>query len=180
MSEMQEKIIVGKISGVYGVKGWLKIYSYTEPREGITQYRPWYLKQSGMNQGRWQEVRLEQGKRHAKTVIAKLEGFDDRNESMMLTGAIIGIDPELLDSSKGDVYYWRELIGLRVINQQGVELGWVEKLIETGANDVLVVTGDKDSARERLIPWTLGHSVVEVDLEQKTILVDWDEGWDEG
>jgi 16S rRNA processing protein RimM len=179
MSETQEKIIVGKVSGVYGVKGWVKIYSYTEPREGITQYRPWYLKHSGVNQGRWQEVRLEQGKRHAKTVIAKLEGFDDRNESMMLIGATIGIDPESLDSSKSDVYYWRDLIGLRVINQQGVELGLVEKLIETGANDVLVVKGDKENTRERLIPWTLGHSVVEVDLEQKTILVDWDETWDE-
>ena len=179
MSDTQEKIIVGKVSGVYGIKGWLKIYSYTEPREGIMQYRPWYLKQSGVNQGRWQEVRLEQGKRHAKTVIAKLEGFDDRNESMMLTGATIGIDPELLDSSKGDVYYWRDLIGLRVINRQGVELGLVEKLIETGANDVLVVTGEKDNARERLVPWTLGHSVVEVDLEKRIILVDWDETWDE-
>lgn len=178
MSDAQEKIIVGKVSGVYGVKGWVKIYSYTEPREGITGYRPWYLKQSGVNQGRWQEVRLEQGKRHAKTVIAKLEGFDDRNESMMLTGAEIGIDPELLGSSNGDDFYWRDLVGLRVVNQQGTELGIVDRLMETGANDVLVVKSGESSPVERLIPWTLGHAVVEVDLEEGIIFVDWDEAWD--
>jgi 16S rRNA processing protein RimM len=179
MSDAQDKIVVGKVSGVYGVKGWVKVYSYTEPREGIAEYKPWYLKQSGVNQGQWQEVRLEQSKRHAKTVIAKLEGFDDRNESMMLAGAIIGIDPGLMGSSEGDVYYWRDLIGLRVINQQGVELGLVEKLIETGANDVLVVVaGEKENTRERLIPWTLGKAVAEVDLEKKVILVDWDEAWE--
>lgn len=176
MSDAQDKIVVGKVSGVYGVKGWIKIFSYTEPREGIAEYSPWYLKQSGVNQGQWQQVRLEQGKRHAKTVIAKLEGFDDRNESMMLTGAVIGVDPELMDSSGDGVYYWRDLIGLRVVNQQGVELGLVEKLIETGANDVLVVKADTG---ERLIPWTLGNAVVEVDMEKSIILVDWDETWDE-
>lgn len=176
MSDAQDKIVVGKVSGVYGVKGWIKIFSYTEPREGIAEYSPWYLKQSGVNQGRWQQVKLEQGKRHAKTVIAKLEGFDDRNESMMLTGAVIGVDPELMDSSGDGVYYWRDLIGLRVVNQQGVELGLVEKLIETGANDVLVVKADTG---ERLIPWTLGNAVVEVDMEKSIILVDWDETWDE-
>ena len=176
MSDAQDKIVVGKVSGVYGVKGWIKIFSYTEPREGIAEYSPWYLKQSGVNQGRWQQVKLEQGKRHAKTVIAKLEGFDDRNESMMLTGAVIGGDPELMDSSGDGVYYWRDLIGLRVVNQQGVELGLVEKLIETGANDVLVVKADTG---ERLIPWTLGNAVVEVDMEKSIILVDWDETWDE-
>jgi len=179
MSEAKDKIVVGKVNGVYGVKGWVKVFSYTEPREGIIEYKPWYLKQSGVNQGQWQEVRLEQGKRHAKTVIAKLEGFDDRNESMVLTGATIGIDPASMDASRDDVYYWRDLIGLRVINQQGIELGIVEKLIETGANDVLVVAaGDKENTRERLIPWTLDDAVIEVNLEQGHILVEWDEAWD--
>jgi 16S rRNA processing protein RimM len=178
MSDEQEKIVVGKISGVYGVKGWVKVFSHTEPREGIADYRPWYLKQSGVNQGKWQEVRLETGKRHAKTVIAKLEGFDDRDQSLVLTGATIGINPELLRSS-GDEYYWRDLMGLRVVNQQGAELGVIDGLIETGANDVLVVKDGKDDSKERLIPWTLGHAVKEVNLEQRIVFVDWDETWDE-
>ncbi|MCW8924108.1 MAG: ribosome maturation factor RimM, partial [Gammaproteobacteria bacterium] len=81
-------------------------------------------------------------------------------------------NPEQLKNLSGDEYYWRELIGLRVVNQQGVELGVVESLFETGANDVLVV---KDGTQERLVPWTLGHAVLEVDMEQGVILVDWDE-----
>lgn len=178
MSETKEKIVVGKISGVYGVKGWIKVHSYTEPREGIAEYRPWYIKQAGVEQGKWRPVVLEKGRRHAKTVIAKLQGFDDRNESMLLTGADIGIDPEVLESSRGDNYYWRDLIGLRVINQQDIELGTVDRLIETGANDVLVVKDQQGEGLERLIPWTLGHAIVDVDFEQGLIIVDWHEDWD--
>ena len=170
-----EIIAVGKINGVYGVKGWVKVFSETDPREGITKYNPWFLKQ----QGEWREVKLESGKRQAKTVIAKLEGYDDRDESLLLNGAIIGIKPEQLDSLGEDGFYWRDLTGCRVVNQQGVELGTVNRLIETGANDVLVVKSDQDD-HERLIPWTMGHAVIEVDLEQNLILVDWDAAWDMG
>lgn len=169
-----EKIILGRISGVYGVKGWVKVFSDTEPREGICQYSPWYLKSSNINHGQWREIRMESGRRHGKTVIVKLEGFDDRDESMLLTGAVIGINPEQMEALEGDEYYWRELIDLRVINQQDIELGTVEQLLETGANDVLVVKGGPDD-QERLIPWTPGHAVLAVDLEQGLIRVDWDE-----
>ena len=165
----EEKIIVGKINGVYGVKGWVKVFSETDPREGITKYKPWYLKQ----QGKWREVKLESGRRQAKTVIAKLEGYDDPDAAMLLNGAIVGIKPEQLNKLDQDAFYWRDLIGCRVVNQQGDELGKVNSLIETGANDVLVVKSDQDD-RERLIPWTLDHAIIEVDLEQRLILVDWD------
>lgn len=174
MLDEDKKIIVGKINGVYGVKGWVKVFSETDPREGITKYNPWFLKQ----QGKWREVKLESGRRQSKTIIAKLEGYDDREESMLLTGAIIGIKPEQLDSLGQDKYYWRDLIGCRVVNQQGIELGVVSKLLETGANDVLVVKSDQDD-RERLIPWTLDNTVIEVDLEQDLISVDWDVAWDD-
>lgn len=165
-----EKIIVGKINGVYGVKGWVKVFSETDPREGITQYNPWYLKQQGV----WREVKLESGRRQSKTIVAKLEGYDDRDESMLLNGALIGINPEQLGDLSHNEYYWRDLIGCRVVNQQGIELGIVSKLIETGANDVLVVKSDQEG-REYLIPWTLDNAVIEVDLEQGLISVDWDE-----
>ena len=167
-----EKIVAGKISGVYGVKGWVKVFSETHPREGILKYSPWYLQHPNINAGRWREIKVEAGRRHAKTVVVKLEGYDDRDECMQLIGAQIAINASQLKSLAKNEYYWRDLIGLRVVNQQDVELGVVDRLFETGANDVLVV---KDETQERLIPWTLGHAVLEVDIEQGVISVDWDE-----
>lgn len=172
MSDKDEKIEVGKISGVHGVKGWVKVFSNTDPREGITQYNPWFLQHPNINGGQWREIKVEAGRPQAKTVIAKLEGCDDRDEALKLVGARIAISPDQLKSLSRDEYYWRDLIGLRVINQQDVELGVVDSLFETGANDVLVV---KYGTRERLVPWTLGHAVLEVDLAQGVISVDWDE-----
>jgi 16S rRNA processing protein RimM len=178
LSAENEKLIIGRISGVYGVKGWVKVYSDTDPREGITDYNPWYLQQGGGNSGEWREVTVEAGRRQAKTVIAKLEGIDDRDAAMQLSGALIAIMPEQLDELAKGEYYWRDLIGLRVVNREGVELGTVQRLLETGANDVLVVAGgksDRQGGREHLIPYTPGRAVVEVDLEQRLIRVDWDE-----
>lgn len=172
MSDKDEKIIVGKISGVHGVNGWVKVFSETEPREGITKYNPWFLQHPNIDAGRWREVKVDGGRPQAKTIIAKLDGYSDRDAAMQLVGARIAISPDQLKSLRQDEYYWRDLIGLRVVNQQGVELGVVESLFETGANDVLVV---KAGTQERLIPWTLGHAVLEVDLEQGVISVDWDE-----
>ena len=178
MSAANEKLIVGKISGVYGVKGWVKVYSDTDPREGIADYNPWYIKQGGHGKGEWREIRLEQGRRQAKTVIAKLEGVDDRDAAMQLTGALIAITPDQLQALSENEFYWRDLIGLRVINREGIELGTVQRLMETGANDVLVVRDEQTAeqgGREHLVPWTPGQAVLEVDLEQGRILVDWDE-----
>lgn len=178
MSAENDKLIIGKISGVYGVKGWVKIHSDTDPREGITDYNPWFIQQGGQGKGEWREVRVENGRRQAKTVIAKLEGVDDRDAAMQLSGALIAISPQQLQVLSEDEFYWRDLIGLRVINRDGIELGKVQRLMETGANDVLVVGGeqsDQQASREHLIPWTPGQAVLEVDLEQGRIRVDWDE-----
>lgn len=168
-----KKIIVGKINGVYGVKGWVKVFSETDPREGITKYNPWFLKL----RGEWREVKVESGRCQAKTIVAKLEGYDDRDEALLLNGAVIGIEPEQMNALAEDEFYWRDLLGCRVVNQQEVELGVVSKLLETGANDVMVVTS-KDN-REHLIPWTLDYTIIEVDLEQSLITVAWDKTWDE-
>lgn len=174
MSDLDEKLIAGKITGIHGLKGWVKVFSDTDPREGIADYSPWFLQLPNVNAGQWREIRVEAGRPQAKTVIAKLEGYDNANDAMELVGARIAINADQLKPLNRDEYYWRELIGLRVINQQDVELGVVEKLFETGANDVLVV---KTDSQERLIPWTLGHAVLEVDLEQGIIRVDWHEDY---
>ncbi len=175
--EGSEKIIVGRITGVYGVKGWLKIFSHTDPMESIVDYSPWYIRAEGRSKAPWIKVKLKSGKRHAKTVIAKLEHCNDRDEAQAFIGSEIAIEHSQLEALRQeDEYYWRDLIGLRVINQQDIELGIVKSLMETGANDVLVVVseGADGKAEERLIPWVMHSTIIAVDLEQKSIVVDWD------
>lgn len=175
-----DKVILGRIAGVYGVKGWVKVYSYTDPMESIVDYSPWFIRPEDSlktnRQAAWTRVRLKAGKRHAKTVVAKLEHCNDRDQAMKLVGCEIAIERQQLEELKGKhEYYWRDLIGLRVINQQQVELGTVKSLLETGANDVLVVAEEAEAgSKERLIPWTMGQAVISVDLEQGIIEVDWD------
>jgi len=159
-------IIVGRVSGLFGVRGWVKVYSHTSPREGILSYRTWYLNR---NDG-WQPHELAAGQAQGKGVVAKLAGFDDRDQAAALIGTDIAIRREQLPKLKPGEYYWTDLEGLRVVNLEGIDLGVVSHLFETGANDVLVVQGD----RERLIPYTRGEAVREVDLQAGRIVVDWD------
>ena len=167
----EKNIIVGKINGVYGVKGWVKVYSYTDPKEAINSYKPWYLKQ----RDKWVEVKVEACKQQAKTVIAKLEGCEDRDAAMLLSGTEVSIRPEQLKPLKDNTYYWRDLIGLKVINQQGFDFGVVKSLMETGSNDVLVVKSEQ--GKETLIPWTMGMAIIEVNLDSGLIKVEWDENF---
>ena len=174
MSAADEKLIVGKVSGVYGVNGWIKVFSETDPREGIAGYNPWYLTKDPRDPDGWREYPLEECRSHARTIIAKLAGVDDRDAAMLLIGAHISIMPGQLQSLGKDEYYWRDLIGLRVINSEGVELGRVRHLLETGANDVLVISPDEPGGKEHLLPWTPGEAILEVDLERGEMRVDWD------
>ena len=168
-----ERLIVGRVTGAYGVKGWIKVFSWTDPREGIARYNPWFLGREG--RGDWRQVTLESARRHGKTVIAKLDGVDDRDAAQALTGRDIAIDETQLEALGEDEFYWRELIGLRVSNRQGSSLGTVSKLMETGAHDVLVIT---DAAgRDHLVPYVPGHSVLEIDLPAGSMIVDWELDW---
>lgn len=164
--EDPRKLLVGRISGVFGVKGWVKVYSYTDPRDNILNYPRWYLKQGGQ----WQAVEVESGRKQGKAVVAKIEGCDDRDAALALRDVEIAIDRDQLEVLGADEFYWTDLIGLRVVTIDGIELGEVDRLIETGANDVLVVKGD----RERLIPYVREQVVRSVDLEAGEIRVDWD------
>lgn len=161
-----EMIILGRISGLFGVRGWVKVYSHTSPREGVLGYKTWYLKRP---EG-WMPYKLATGRVQGKGVVARLAGFDDREQAAGLIGLEIAVRREQLPKLKPGEYYWSDLEGLRVENLEGVDLGVVSHLFETGANDVLVVEGD----RERLIPYTRGEAVQRVDLESGRIIVDWD------
>jgi len=178
---ISEKIILGRITGVYGVKGWVKIFSHTDPMESIVDFSPWYIRAEGRGQGSqkpapWTKVKLKAGKRHAKTVVAKLEHCNDRDQAMAYVGTEIAVELQQLEQQREkDTYYWRDLIGLRVINQQDIALGVVKNLLETGANDVLVVVSEEEGeTTERLIPWTMDIAIVSVDIEKGFIEVDWD------
>lgn len=143
------------------------MYSYTRPRENIVRYQPWYLKQGG----EWKEMELAEGQRHGKGVIARLAACSDRDQAQRLIGCEIGVRRSQLPELQPGEYYWRDLEGLEVVNLAGKKLGVVDSLLETGANDVLVVKGE----RERLIPFVQGPVVVEVDLQHGRMRVDWDE-----
>lgn len=166
MTQEDEYIEMGRISGLYGVRGWVKVYSYTAPRENILSYASWHLRR----QEGWVPVQLAGGRGQGKGVVAHLKGYDDRDAAAALVGTTIAVRrSELPEAAEGE-YYWSDLIGLKVLNLQGVELGIVAALMETGANDVLVVEGE----RERLIPYTPGEAVQSVDLAAGRLTVDWD------
>lgn len=166
MSDDDTLIPLGKISGVFGLQGWVKVYSDTDPREGIVRYRQWVLEQ-GADQ---KTLRVEQGKRHGKGVIAKLDGIADRDAAESLVGSRIAVRRADLPQLADDEYYWSDLIGIQVETVAGVALGTVKSLFATGANDVIVVDGD----RERLIPWIQGQVIKQIDLDQRRMEVDWD------
>lgn len=161
-----QKVILGRINGLFGVRGWVKVFSHTEPRENIIDYRDWYLDRHGD----WKPFRVEQGRRHGKGVIAKLAGIDDRDQAAALIGSDIAVGRDQLPPLPSGEYYWADLEGLQVVTLEGVALGKVSHLFATGANDVMVVQGE----RERMLPFVLPDVIKQVDLEQGVIEVDWD------
>jgi len=172
--QQQEWVPVGKLNGLFGVKGWVKIFSNTQPKENILSYSPWYLKRNGQ----WQEFKLLSGKAHGKGVIAQLEGCTDRDIAAELIGSEIAIKREQLAKPASGEYYWNDLIGLSVKNLDGVDLGKITSMLETGANDVIVtLSSEKDNngkKRERLIPFVFEEVIQEINLEQGFMTADWD------
>lgn len=162
---MAHRVVLGRVSGLYGVRGWVKLYSFTRPVENLLDYQDLTL---GPAEG-GRPVRIEEGRRHGKTLVARFAGVDDRDAASALVGQDLSVDRDRLPETADDEYYWTDLTGLEVVNRDGVVLGRVHSLLSTGANDVLVVRGD----RERLVPFVQGQYVLEVDLEAGRILVDW-------
>lgn len=165
-SGSSENVTVGLIREAYGVRGWVKIQSYTEPAENIVRYTPWRLHHRGGEQMR----NVLQGRRHNEEIVAQLEGVNDRDEALALKGALIVVQRSVLPRLVKDEYYWVDLIGLDVMTEQGVKLGVVQELMETGANDVLVVKGEC----ECLIPFLRDTVIKNVDRAARRITVDWD------
>lgn len=168
-----ESVVIGVVGRAFGVKGWCWLTSYTRPAEGITQYRQWFVCPPGEEAekgGKW--YRVTKFAAQSQGIVAKLEGVDDRTQAEALTGFEIRVSVDALPKVAEGEYYWRDLTGCRVEHVSGQHFGVVQELIETGANDVLVVGGD--GQRERLIPFIPDDVLVSIDLDQRLIVVDWD------
>lgn len=164
--------MIGRVTSVFGVKGWLKVFSYTDPREGILQYRDWTL----VFDKRRLPVTMLEGRRQGPGVVVRLKGVDDRDLALGYCGADIVVPTSSLPPLADGEYYWHQLESLRVETSDGECFGAVQHMIETGANDVMVVqaTADSMDQRERLIPWLPDQVVLGVDLERGVIVVNWD------
>ena len=175
MSKSSNLVDVGRITAVFGIKGWVKIHSYTEPQENLFEYHPWFLKTAhGVK-----KVEIDEARPHGDAFVAHIVGLDDRDEALLYTAVDIAVERDLLPVLDDGEYYWSQLEGLAVFTQfSGIKqrFGVVSKILETGANDVLVVAADAASIdqRERLIPYVPEQFVVSVDLTVGEILVDWD------
>ena len=166
-ADKPEWVVLGQVQGVSGVSGLLKVYSYTEKMADIFQYRQWWLQHP---QGQeWRPYALVMGRQQGKTLVAQLDGVSDREQAKSLTGALIAIPRAELPALPAGEYYWSDLVGLEVFNREGERLGQIEKILPTGANDVLVLR--TEDGAERLIPY--GHLVLQVDLQARRMDVDW-------
>ncbi len=162
---MSEKIVIGKFGRVHGVQGWIKINSFADPQENILEFSPWYIKKNNS----WQELDIEQVLLRGKNIVAKLTDIDVREIAQTYTNIDIYVEKSQLPALPKGEYYWSDLEGLTVINQDGVNFGTVQYLLTTGSNDVLAVK----NSRERLVPY-IDDVIVNIDLDKKTITVDWD------
>lgn len=173
----EELIQLGRITGVHGVRGWVKVHSDAEPRENIFSYTDWVVTCAGKQQ----KLEVERWQPHGKTLIALFKGIDDRDKATALRDARISIHREQMPILANGEFYWHQLIGLSVNSQwegETMRLGVVDSLVETGSNDVLIVKADaasvSDSGKECMIPWVPEQFIKQVDLNVGEILVEWD------
>jgi len=162
-------VLAGRIMGVYGVRGWVRVASGMDPQEALLGCGPWLLRRREDPPGRWRQVAVLEGRRHGKGLVACLEGWEDRDQARALVGMEVWVPRDRLPPTGPREHYWDDLVGLEVLNRQGVSLGRVTGLIETGVHDVLVVRGD----RERLVPYVWDRYLLEVDLDRGRMVVDW-------
>ena len=163
----QKSLLLGRIHGAFGVRGELKLESFTDPVRGILRYQPWTLRRPD---GSENSIEGATGRETPKGLVATLPGIEDRDAAEALRGAELWVPRSVLPPPAPGEYYWVDLEGLRVVNVEGVDFGTVSHLLSTGANDVLVARGD----RERLIPFLEPDYIRSVDFDAGVVTVDWD------
>ena len=166
---MNKFVVMGKVVGSHGIKGWLKIQPFTEDINTLGKFSSWFLSK---NESEWKEFKIESSSIKGRTLLSKIENVNDRNEADKFKSFLIGINKIDLPVLEKGKYYWSDLISLEVINEVGFNFGVIDSIMETGSNDVLVIKGEK----ETLIPY-LDNVILKIDLEKKNVLVDWDENF---
>jgi len=180
MQARDESVLVGRIQGVWGAAGWVKVYSLTQPPENIFEYQPW------QRVGAPGLIRVSQWRRQGPRLVARLEGVDDRDAAEALVGTGLAVDRAALPETGKQQFYWSDLIGLEVVNRESVVLGRVRGLIDAGVHDVLEIrpepvavpgTGTDSGSEPVLVPFVPGRFIDGVDLDVGRIRVDWQPDW---
>lgn len=166
MDNEHDWIIIGRFGRPQGLKGLVRVISFTEPQHNITNYVPWYTRLNNT----WQQITVLDIERHNKFILVQIKGYQQREQLSLLTNLDIAVPRSQLPNLPAGEYYWHQLMGMKVVNKDGLILGDVTDLLETGSNDVLVVSGEK----RHLIPYILGDFIVHIDDEKRVITVDWD------
>ena len=161
-------VVMGRVTAPFGVKGWVKIYALTARPGNLCDYPVWWLGRDGD----WRETRVAAAKVHGNMLVAQLEGVADREAAIALKGSEIAVPRAQLPGAADDEFYWADLIGLKVVNAEEHEFGRVTRILQTGANDVLVVEAGDRNERETLIPF-IASAIKQVDLAAGVISVDW-------
>lgn len=171
---MADVVVVGRLGAPHGIKGWVKLRSFTQPASAIFDYEAWCVQ--SVSGGQWRSLELINQQQQGDAYRVQLAGCKDRNQAQMYQGCWIGVEADRLPSLAEGEYYWRDLMGLSVWTLAGQWLGLVDHLLETGSNDVLVVKPAEGSLdqRERLIPYLRDSVVIQIDLVARKITVDWD------
>lgn len=165
---MEHPVVIGKFGSAHGVRGWIKLYSYTDPISNITQYKQWWIQCAGA----WEVLTPEQFKPHGNGLLVKLKGCETPEAAKHYTNTLIHIERHELPMLADDEYYWEDLVGCEVYTPEGVLLGKVDHLFHTGSNDVIVV-GDSEHQKRHLIP-QVSSIVLNINLDKKQIIADWD------
>ena len=162
-----KKILVGKISNPHGIKGWVKVISFTDPIENILSYKKWTLSDNETEK----TCQLEDSRIQGNKIVIKLEGVNDRDDADLLKNLQIKVNRFDLPKLDENSYYWGDLIDFNVIDIKGKHVGKVDSLFSTGSNDVLVII---DEAKERLlVPFIMEEVIKYVDLAKELISIDW-------
>ena len=160
-------VVMGRIRAPHGLKGWIKVQPFTQVIEGLLEYPEWWVGADG----HWQQHRISESAVHGSVVVARLEGFTDRDAAAELRGRDVAVPRAAMPENREGEFYWNDLLGMEVLHRNAARLGLVTKILETGANTVLVVQGDK----ELLVPF-IEDVIVNVDLKARKLVVDWEQG----
>ncbi|MES2998246.1 MAG: ribosome maturation factor RimM [Pseudomonadota bacterium] len=161
-------VLVGSIGKPHGIKGWVKINSYTEPPTNILLYQPWYL--SAYEKEAFHPIEVQIHQIHDQRLVVKFENCQTPESARLLTNHKIYVERQKFSQLPHQEYYWTDLEGLKVYTCENIYLGVIQSLFPTGSNDVLIVEGEK----KHLIPFLLDHTIKSIDLDQQIMIVDWD------